>query len=290
MKPPPFEYRAPASLDEALTLLAQHGDEARLLAGGQSLVPLLAFRLARPRLLIDLNRLTELTTVEVDGGLVLGAMVRDRVAERSELVRSHAPLLAEALPLIGHPAIRTRGTVGGSLAHADPAAELPAVVVALGAELLARSAPHGARSIAASDFFMGYFTTALEPDEILTAIRFPKPPASAGACFAEVSRRHGDFAMVGAAAVLSLDGGRVSEARLALTGVAGAPVRPRDAEQIVVGAEPGAEVFEEAADIATQGLTPPSDVHATSAYRRRLARVLVRRALDAAARRAGAPG
>ena len=287
VKLPPFAYRAPESLEEALALLDEHGEDARVLAGGQSLVPLLALRLARPALLVDLGRVPGLAALrESDGGVALGPMVRERAAERSELVRRRAPLLNEAIQLIGHPAIRSRGTVGGSLAHADPAAELPAVAVALEAELVATSADRAERVIPAADFFRGYFTTALRPEEVLTEVRIPPSMPGTGVCFEEAVRRHGDFAMVGVAATVRLAAGIIAEARLALTGVADAPVRPAEAEKGLVGALPDAASFEAAAAAATRQLAPPSDLHASSGYRRHVAGVLVRRALQTASRRA----
>jgi carbon-monoxide dehydrogenase medium subunit len=291
LKPAPFAYHCPTSLDEALALLAEHGDEAKVLAGGQSLVPMMAFRLARPSVLVDLNRLPGLSGVEVAGDVVtVGAMVREHAAERSSDLLERVPLLAEALPLIGHAAIRSRGTIGGSLSHADPAAELPAVALATGAELVLRSAARGERTVAAGDFFEGYFTTALADDEILTAVRFPVAAAGTGACFAEAARRHGDFAMVGVAASLQLDGGTIADARLALIGVSDVPVRVGEAEAELVGQAPTSAAFDAAVAAAVRGLTPPSDVHASAAYRRSVAGVLVRRALDGAAAASGGNG
>jgi aerobic carbon-monoxide dehydrogenase medium subunit len=287
VKPPLFEYSAPATLEEALTLLRELGDDARPLAGGQSLIPLLSLRLAQPSHLIDLAGVAELVSIGVENtDLVLGAMVRERSAERHEDVRRQAPLLAQALPFIGHPAIRSRGTVGGSLAHADPAAELPAVAVALDAELVAQSRDRGRRTIAAADFFTGFFTTALAPDEILTAIRIPAPAPGTGSAIAEVARRHGDFALVGAVAVVRLEAGRIADARLALTGVSDTPVRAIAAESMLVGAEPTDEAFAEAAGEAAKDVSPGADVHGTVAYRRHLAGVLGRRTLSMAAQRA----
>jgi carbon-monoxide dehydrogenase medium subunit len=287
VKPPPFEYHAPSSLDEAVGLLARLGDEAKVMAGGQSLMPLLAFRLARPAHLVDLNRVAGLANISApDAGLVIGAMVRQRAAERSGLVRERCPLLALALPHIGHPAIRNRGTVAGSLAHADPAAELPAVALALEAKIVARSA-RGERILPSSEFFVGHFTTALEPDECLVEIRFPAWPDGAGCAFEEASRRHGDFAMVGVAVVLRIDAaGNVADSRIVLTGVGGTAVRVVDAEALLRGATPGREPFEAAAERAVRDLEPPSDLHASRAYRRHVARVLVRRALEQAVARA----
>lgn len=288
LKPPPFEYHAPRTVDEVLDLLAEHGDDARPLAGGQSLVPLMSLRLAGPAVLVDVTRAGLDTVTTEDGWLTLGATVRERAAERSALVAERAPLLAAALPLVGHPAIRARGTVGGSLAHADPAGELPAVVVALDAEVVAASRARGRRTIAAADLYDGYFTTVLEPDEVLTEVRLPAPPPASGAAFEEVARRHGDFAMAGVAATVTLGpDGSVAEARLALSGVAETPVRAREAEAVLVGRVPDDGALAAAAEAATAGLSPPSDLHGSSAYRRHVAGVLVRRALRAAAERAG---
>jgi carbon-monoxide dehydrogenase medium subunit len=287
VKPPPFEYHAPDSLAEGLTLLQQLGEDAKVLAGGQSLIPLLSLRLARPAHLIDINALQELSAVQPwDGGLRVGALVRQRGAERSDLIRQRCPLLAEALPLIGHPQIRNRGTVGGSLAHADPASELPAVAMVLDAQLVVRNAERE-RSIAASDFFVSFFTTSLQADELLTEVRLPAWPSGAGWSYLEVSRRHGDFAMVGVAALLRLDArGAIAEARLAYTGAAPAPVRAHRAERQLVGQPATEPVFAEAAEAAAEALDPQSDVHASAAYRRHVAKVLTRRGLARAASRA----
>ncbi len=287
MKPPPFGYSAPKALDEALLLLQEHGEDARPLAGGQSLIPLMSLRLARPSHLVDLADISELGSIVVEGSyLVIGAMVRERSAERHDDVRRLAPLLAQALPLIGHPAIRSRGTIGGSLAHADPAAELPAVALLLGAELVAQSHARGTRTIKAADFFSGFFTTALEPDEILTAVRIPRPGPGTGSSFEEVARRHGDFAMVGAAAVVRLEDGHIAETSVALTGVSDVPVRATEVESILRGAEPTEEAFATAAEEAARALSPPADLHGSSAYRRHLAAVLMRRTLKVATKRA----
>ncbi|MBI2462263.1 MAG: xanthine dehydrogenase family protein subunit M [Candidatus Rokubacteria bacterium] len=288
MKPPPFEYHAPPSLEEALTLLREHGDEAKALAGGQSLVPLLNFRLARPRHLIDLNRIPSLDYIrEDDGALAVGAMTRQRAVERSPLVRERCPLLAEAMPLVGHFQIRNRGTVGGSLAHADPAAELPAVVTALRGALVARR-PGGQRVIPAERFFVAYLTTALEPDELLVEARFPAPPPRSGSAFLEVSRRHGDFALVGVAAVVTLDeGGVLTHAALALTGVGPTPVLAEEAARVLVGDRPTPQAFEAAARKVSEGLRPDADLHASAEYRRHVAGVLARRALARAVEQVG---
>jgi aerobic carbon-monoxide dehydrogenase medium subunit len=289
VKAPVFEYHAPTSLEEALALLAEHGDEAKVLAGGQSLIPLLVMRLARPAQLIDLNGIESLGGLDDRGDhLAFGAMVRERTAERSPVVREKAPLLAEALPFIGHVAIRNRGTIGGSIAHADASAELPAVAVATGAEVLVRSV-RGERTLPAEDFFQGHFTTALADDECLVEVRVPASPAGAGWSFQEVASRPGDFALVGVAAMIALDpSGSIRDSRISLLGVASQPVRARSAEEGLQGARPTAEAFEAAAHEATVGLKPSSDLHASHLVRRHLASVTVRRALTTAARRAGA--
>jgi len=289
VKPPPFEYHAPDSLEEVLALLAEYGDEAKVLAGGQSLMPLLAMRLARPAHLVDVNGVADLAgTHERDGTIAFGAMVRARDAERSPTVREALPLLAEALPFVGHVAIRNRGTIGGSMAHADASAELPAVAVATEAEMVVRSV-RGERTLTAGEFFSGHFTTALDDDECLLEVRFPRSAAGVGWCFSEVARRHGDFALVGVGAMVALDeGGSIGEARLALLGVSDRAVRVPIAEAGLVGEEPSAGVFAAAADAAVADLEPASDVHGSAAFRRHLAGVTVRRALATAADRAGA--
>jgi len=284
VKPPRFAYHAPASAAEALALLARHGEGARVLAGGQSLVPMLNFRLARPEHLIDINRAPGLDGISVaaDGGLRLGARVRQRALERSALVAERCPLLAQAMPFVGHPQIRTRGTLGGSLAHADPAAELPAVMVALGAELTLRRAT-GDRRVAAGDFFLGALSSALAPDELLTEIALPPWPARTGGELREVAIRRGDFALGGAVATLTLDGqGRVAAARVVCFGVAPRPVRMTSAESSLVGGAPSAAAFAEAGRLASEAADPHEDIHASAGYRRRLAGVLTARALSGA--------
>ena len=270
MKPAAFEYVAPTSLDEAVAALAEHGEDAKVLAGGQSLIPLLSLRLARPTALVDLNDVDELQHLTVNGSVRVGAMTRHRHVEHSAGIATSAPLLAAAVPYIGHAAIRTRGTIGGSLAHADPAAELPAVAVALDATFAVRSL-RGTRTITARDFFDGYFTTTLAPDEVLTEITFPAAPTGTKVSVQEMARRHGDFAMVAVVAQQTPDG----DTRLALVNVADKPYRATEAEAAArAGADP-----EEIADLATRDLEPATDLHATSAYRKHVARVLVRRAL-----------
>lgn len=279
-------FLRPRSIPEAAALLAEHGDEAKILAGGQSLIPLLGLRLARPAQLIDINRVTELATVSTNGALHLGATVRHSTAERSDEVRAASPLLAEAVGLIGHSAIRNRGTIGGSVAHADPAAELPAVLVALDGEVEARSA-RGTRTIAAADFFEGFLTTSLEPDELLTGIRVPVQGARTGSSFQEFSRRSGDFAIIGVAATLELGAdGNVASSSLVFSGASSVPVRSAAAESMLAGQAPSADLFAEAGKAAAAELTPPDDLHGTAAYRRHLAASLAKRALTTAHQRA----
>jgi aerobic carbon-monoxide dehydrogenase medium subunit len=286
MKLPPVDYEAPKAVSEAVGLLAEHLDEASVLAGGQSLIPLLALRLAHPAVLIDINGIAELSGVSAtDGWVAIGAMTREYVAEESETVAETVPLLAAALPLIGHEAIRSRGTIGGSLAHADPAAELPAVALALDAEFVVRS-QSGERVIPAAEWFEGYLTTSRRADELLVEVRFPTTGRGTGVSFQEVARRHGDFAVVGLAASLTLSDGVISDARLAFAGISDVPVRAAEAENLLVGERPSAELFDAAARRATGDLDPPADLHGTSDYRKNVAAALARRGLQAAARNA----
>lgn len=290
MKPPSFRYHAPDTLEEALDLLFQHGDGARPLAGGQSLIPVLNFRLARPAVLIDLNRVADLAGVAPDdcGGVCFRAMTRQREAERSPLVAQRAPLLTETLPHVAHPQIRNRGTVGGSVAHADPAAELPAVMLALDARLRLRSRS-SERWLPAERFFTGLFSTALQPDELLVELEVPALPPGAGSAFEEVARRHGDYALLAAAAVVALDEqGRCRHARLTFVNAGAGPVDARRAAASLLGHRPGADAIRQAAETAAaEEIEPGSDVHASAAYRRQLARVLAARALTRAVQRAG---
>ncbi|HZH81294.1 MAG TPA: xanthine dehydrogenase family protein subunit M [Gemmatimonadales bacterium] len=288
MKPAPFDYFAPGTLDEVLALLAEHGDEAKPLAGGQSLIPAMNFRLARPRVLVDLNRVGALSYIRAEkSGVEIGAMTRQRAVERSDVVARAAPLLAEAMPAIAHPQIRNRGTVGGSIAHADPSAELPAVALALDARFRARSAT-GERTIVAADFFKGMLETALEPGELLVGIALPPLRPRTGTAFLEVARRHGDYALVGVAAVVTLDAtGRCQAARIALLSVGDGPVLAVEAGKTLVGQKRSDELLRAAADAAAKrDVDPPSDIHASAAYRRRLVDVLTRRALARAFERA----
>jgi len=288
MKPAVFEYLSPTSVQEAVQILAEPDDvgDTKVLAGGQSLVPLLSLRLAQPGRIVDINRVDALQEITEDAGVLsIGALVRQRTAEHSELVRTACPLMAAAIPHIGHPAIRNRGTVGGSIAHADPAAELPTVVVCLDAELVAEGSG-GVRTIPASAFFNGFFTTALGPDEILTGVRVRSAAPGTGAAYEEVARRHGDFAMAGVAAVVRLEADTVAEARIALSGVDLVPVRASKAESVLVGQVLDDATLAAAADEATASLNPASDLHGSAAYRKHVAGVLIRRAVRSAARRA----
>jgi carbon-monoxide dehydrogenase medium subunit len=275
-------------VEEAVSLLQQHAGEAKILAGGQSLMPLLNMRFARPSALVDLRRVADLVGIREDaGGLAIGAMTTKRAVERSPLVKSSQPLLHASTLWIAHPQIRNRGTVGGSMAQADPAAEYPAVALALGAEFRV-AGPGGERTIPAKDFFVTYLTTALEENEVLTTVHVPAFPERTGWSIQEVARRHGDFAMVGAAITLVLDGSRCADARIVLFGVGPTALRVRDAEQIVAGEAPGEALFAEVARKACESLDEPlSDVHASAEYRRHLAGVLTRRGLAEAADRAG---
>jgi CO/xanthine dehydrogenase FAD-binding subunit len=281
MKPPRFEYFAPASLDEAVALLHRYGGEAKVLAGGQSLMPLLNMRLARPAALVDINRVAGLHSLEAwDGGVTIGATIRQRALQREPLITERLPILVEAATHIGHHQIRSRGTICGSLAHADPAAELPALALAFDAELVARG-PRGARTITADGFYRGYLSTALDPSEVLTEVRIPALPSSMAWAFLEVSRRHGDFALVGIVAGLTIDRDRdaVAEARLVYFGVGPTPIRATEAERQLIGQPPGGDAFSAAGEAASRAVDPVDDVHATAAYRRSVAAALTRRAL-----------
>jgi aerobic carbon-monoxide dehydrogenase medium subunit len=295
VKPVDFSLHQPATVDEAVALLAEGGDDAKVLAGGQSLVPLLNFRLARPDHVIDIGRVAGLADLRTEPGeLVVGAMVRQSRAEASPEVAAHCPLLAAALPNVAHPPIRARGTVGGSLAHADPAAELPAVAVAVEATFETVSA-RGRRKIAAVDFFRTFLTTALEPDELLVSVRFPAAPPRTGAAFCEVSRRRGDFAIAGAAAQVTLADGAITDSRICLTGVADVPFRCHGPERVLLGTRADPATLDRAAEAALDILDPPGDLHAPAGYRKHVAGVLLRRAVAeaferAAARRGGREG
>lgn len=278
MKPPAFAYAAPESLDETLMLLREHGDDAKILAGGQSLVPMMNFRMAQPSVLVDIGRVPGLDAISAgDGALTIGAMARQAAVEASAEVAAACPVIKQASRHIGHVATRARGTFGGSAAHADPAAEIPSLLCALDATITARGS-RGDRVIAADDLFEGYFTTALTPDEVLTEITIPASSATRAA-FLEVARRHGDFALVSVAAAVRMNGATVTSARIVLGGVADVPVRATDAEAALAGAPLDDVRAVEAGRLAMTGLSPSSDIHATGRYRTRTAGVLVERAL-----------
>ncbi len=281
MKPAPLEYYAPDSLEAALELKAQHGDEGKALAGGQSLIPAMNFRVAQPALLIDLNRIAELRYIRKPNGAVhIGAMTLQSQAEHDGLVAKHAPLLHEAIPNIAHPQIRNRGTIGGSLAHADPAAELPVIALALNARMHTQS-NKGERWIEAKDFFAGLFANSMQADELLVEIAFPELPANTGWAFMEIARRHGDYAMAGLAALLTLDkDGNCSKARLVYLNVGDGPVDAVNAAASLAGKKPSAAAFKEVGQIASQSdMSPFGNLHATAEYQRHLSAVLTERAL-----------
>jgi carbon-monoxide dehydrogenase medium subunit len=289
MKPPPFDYVAPDSIEEALEAARQGGADAKFLAGGQSLVPAMNFRIAQTSLLIDLNRVPGLDGVRGEpDGLHLGAMSRQRSLELDARVAAASPLLAEAIPWIAHPQIRNRGTLGGSLVHADPASELPVVAVALDARLRARSTD-GERWIPAVEFFQGMFTTALAPEEMLVEVALPALPERTGTCFLEFARRRGDYALMGLAAVIRLDSsGTCREARLVYLNAGDGPVSAPEAAASLVGMRiDNAAAEKAAAHAAEKELTPSGNLHASPAFQRHLARVLGRRAILTAAQRAG---
>jgi aerobic carbon-monoxide dehydrogenase medium subunit len=292
VKPPPFAYVAPDSVAGAIDALVDAGEDAKVLAGGQSLLPLLGLRLGRPSVLVDLGRVPGLDGVGSDGAdLVVGAMVTHARLGRDPEVARHAPLLAEVAPFVAHAAVRNRGTLGGSLAHNDPAAEWPAVALLLGASVTAEGRG-GRREIAAVDLFESYLTTTLAPDELLTDVRVPAAAPRTGAAFDEVSRRHGDFALVGAGAQVSLDdAGAVAAARVVFIGVGATAVLDVAPGVELAGRAPTTDALDEVARAAAARLDPHDDLHATAAYRRRLAATLARRAMaTAAARAAGEEG
>ncbi len=290
MKPAPFDYHRPATLDEALALLERYAGDAKVLAGGQSLIPLLNMRLARPAALIDLERIDGLAGLRFEGDrLHIGAMTRHMEVERSAAVRERVGLLSAALPYVGHLAIRSRGTIGGSLAHADPAAELPALATLFDATFAIAGAS-GAREVPWNEFFVTFLTSCLEPSEILTGITLTLAPPRAGWSFHEIARRHGDFALAGCAALVELgdDGATIASARVALFGVDATPVRLTAAEPQFAGRLPGDAAIEEIAADAAAKLEPATDVHGSTAFRRDIARRLIARGVrDAAAHAAG---
>jgi len=287
MKPAPFDFVAPDSLEGALAALEQFGYDAKILAGGQSLIPAMNFRVMQPAVLVDINRISSLSYIQKtdSGGIRIGATTRQRSVERSDLVAAHAPLLHETMPNIAHLQIRNRGTIGGSLAHADPAAELPVLALTLEARMKIQN-KSGERWVEAADFFEFMFMTALGPDEILTEVEFPAMPENAGWAFEEFARRKGDYAMAGVAALLSVDGeGRISRARLGYLNLADVPFLATGAQSILEGEKPTHEVIRAAAEQASREVEPSGNVHASPEYQRHLARALTERALKRAADR-----
>ncbi len=280
MFPSSFDYAAPESLDEVLTLLAEHQDGAKVLAGGQSLIPLMKLRFAAPALIVDINRVPGLDGVEENGShLRIGALARNSQLERNELLKRRYPAMAAAAPLISDPIVRNLGTLGGSLAHADPAGDWGSVMLALGAEVVARSSS-GERVIPIADFLQDTFTTTLEPNELLTEIRVPGPSESAGGAYLKLERKVGDFATVGTAVHLDLDDGTIGRAGIALTAVGATNIKAVSAENALAGAEPTQEVFEEAAQLAADEAEPFDDVRGSADYKRAIVKTYVKRGLD----------
>lgn len=289
MKPAPFEYYAPNTIEEALSLLAQHGYDAKPLAGGQSLIPMMNFRLAQPAILVDLNNIKELAYIKADGngGVSIGAMTRHKTTGSDQTIADQVPLVHEAIPSIGTPQVRTRGTFGGSISHADPSAELVAISVALNGRFKVRS-QSGERWVPAGEFFVGSFTSVLEPQEMLVEINLPKRVPGMGWSLKEVARRHNDFALMGLAAVIKLDkNGSCEDVKLVLMSAGDRPMLAEQAALILKGRKLNADLFREAAEKAAEAdIDPGSDIHATAEFRRHLARVLTVRALDEATQRA----
>ncbi len=283
MKPSVFEYFSPGTVSEAVELLERFGDEAKIMAGGQSLMPMLNFRVARPKVLVDINRLPNLDYIrEEKGELVIGGLTREHTLEKSPLVREKCPLLTKAISYIGHLPIRVRGTIGGSLVHADPSAEIPVVFSCLGGKAKVVGSK-GERMIGGEEFFLTYLTSALDPGEILIETRFPTLPSGAGWSFLELSRRHGDFGIVTVACILALDAkGNCRTARIALGGVAPTPLRATAAEKALAGRKIDNALIAEAGAKAAEGTEPESDYHASAEYRREMARVFTERALKEA--------
>jgi carbon-monoxide dehydrogenase medium subunit len=283
MYPAPFEYLAPSTLDEALALLQEHGDEAKVLAGGQSLIPLMKLRFAAPTALIDINGIPELDRLDEDGGaLRVGALVRHTTTERSELLRERYGTIGDAAPMISDPVVRNLGTVGGSLAHADPQGDWGSVMLAMRGEVVARG-PNGERTIPIDDFFQGPFTTSLEPTEILTEARIPTPTGRSGGTYLKLERKVGDFATVGVAVHVSFANGSVGQAGIALTGVGPMNLRAVAAEQALAGQALEDGTIAEAARLAAEEAQARTDVRGTEEYKRNVVRVYVERGLRKAA-------
>ncbi len=293
MKPAPFEYFAPTTIDEALALLAEHGYDAKILAGGQSLIPTMNFRLAQPAVLIDLNHIQELFYINPDdqsGGLRIGAMTRESQVEHSSLVAERAPLISEAMPYIAHEQIRHRGTFGGCMAHADPAAELPAIAVALKTEMKIRNQSE-ARWVPAEEFFLALFTTVMMPEDLLVEVAVPPLAPRTGWSFMEVARRHGDYALAGVASIVTLDSdNRCSEARLVYVSMGDRSENLQAATDALQGEELTPGVIQAAAETAAANVEPVADIHASVAYRRHLVKILTQRALQQTAERAVGKG
>jgi aerobic carbon-monoxide dehydrogenase medium subunit len=282
LKPPKFQYHAPDTIAEAVDLLAQHDGNARVLAGGQSLVPMMNFRLTAPAALIDLRRIESLTFIRDESAhIAIGAMTRQRAAEQSSIVASRVPLLREALRWVGHLPTRSRGTIGGSIAHADPSAELPMVLLAMEGEVIAQN-PRGERTIAADDLFQSFFTTSLAADEVLTTVRFPAMNPRTGYAMQEFARRHGDFAIVAVAALIDRNGPRCTRARLVATGVGGRPLRFKDAEALLERDGLAPAVIHAASQSASAAIDPVGDANASAEFRRHITQVLVERTLTQA--------
>jgi carbon-monoxide dehydrogenase medium subunit len=289
MKPAPFNYYSPTSVAEALEYVAQLGYDGKVLAGGQSLVPAMNFRMAQPPALVDLNNVAELFYIHStnDGGVAIGTMTRDSSVEHDPLIKERSPLIYEAMPNIAHPQIRNRGTFGGAIAHADPAGQMPALVIALDAKCRVRSKTKE-RWVAAEEFLTGPFTTALEPDEMLVEIVLPPLPERSGSCYRHVARQRGATSLVGVSTVVTLDKkGLCQQARVVLSNVGETPLLARQAVQLLVGKTPSEEAIRAAAEIASKHeIDPGSDIHASAQYRRHLANVLVRQTLTEAFERA----
>jgi len=287
MIPPPFDYHAPTTLPEALALLGRFGEEAKVLSGGQSLLPLLKLRLAQPGHLVDIGRIPGLDYIKEDGGFLrIGALVRESALETSPLVRSKYAILVDTAGVIADPLVRNMATVAGNLAHGDPANDHPATMLALGAELVA-TGPKGTRTIPIAKFFTGLFATALEPTEVLTEIRVPVPPAGSGGAYLKLERKVGDFATAGAAAFLVIKGGLVERAGIGLTNLGPTPIKAEAAEKQLAGKKPDSAAFAEAARLAASATSPSPDRRGSTDYKREMARVLTARALRKAAERAG---
>lgn len=286
MIPPPFDYHSPTTVDEVLALLAQHGEDAKLLAGGQSLIPAMRFRLAQPATMIDINRLADLSYVrEEDGHLAIGALTREFMLEDSALVRDKYPLLADTARVIADPLVRNLATVGGNIAHADPANDHPATMLAYGATVVARG-PNGERTIAIDDFFTDLFENALAANEILTEIRIPSPGRHDGGAYVKLERKVGDYAISAVAVQLTLAGNEVSAARIGLTNVSPVPMRATDAEAALAGNAPSDDVIEAAGKAAAAQCDPSADLRGSVEYKRDLTRVLTKRAIKQAIERA----